>query len=61
MKNIDIKLLDKRTVRRYLEQGLLKQEEYKKYLESLVDDASDMTTMNLEELDLPVEPANTEA
>lgn len=38
--NIDIKLLDRRTVERYLRNGQIDEKEYEKYLKSL-DDVAD--------------------
>ncbi len=58
MKNIDFKFLDKRTVRRYLEQGLVKQEDYQKYLHSLSDDAGDATAVNFFEIDQASDPVS---
>lgn len=53
MKNIDLKLIDTRTAQRYINQGLLKKEDYDKYLKSLPDDSENLVSVNFEELSPP--------
>lgn len=53
MKNIDLKLIDTRTAKRYISQGLLTKEDYDKYIKSLPDDSDNLVNVNFEELSPP--------
>lgn len=50
-KTIDIQKLDQRTVARYIERGLISQQDYDKYLQSLPDLSNALETVNLEQPD----------
>ncbi len=50
MKNTDIKLYDKRTLRRNLDQGTLKKDEVNQFINSLPDDSEEAETVNFEAL-----------
>ncbi|MBI2340569.1 MAG: hypothetical protein HYU99_09445 [Deltaproteobacteria bacterium] len=56
MKTPDLKYLDTRTAQRYLKQGVLKEEEYEKFLKTLPDDAGNAADVSYEEIDAASQP-----
>lgn len=55
MKPIDIKLFDQRTLKRNLEKGLLKEDDYQKYLKSLPNDEDNFETVPFDEDEVVLE------
>ncbi|MBI4412046.1 MAG: hypothetical protein HY541_06150 [Deltaproteobacteria bacterium] len=51
MKQPELKYLDKRTVRRNIKQGFLKEDEHDKFLKGLPDEAENAVPVSFEELD----------